>query len=191
MEATGSNRKIRYLVIVLVLGIAVTYVWKEIAVRAALRQAREQRTELIEASRRSLTQQTDDMLKLAAIPLGWAVRSEALRDNYSQVDDYLSLFVKQPFVNGILLVGSDGVVRIATDKKLEGQDAGGLLPADLLQSSATVVVDAAPGDIQVIVPVMGYDARLGTLVLNYSRDAIESRVPEAETPGTEKRAEAE
>jgi hypothetical protein len=177
MESPQKGRGVLYLILFLVAVILAVYVWKVFAVRSVRGEMDAQRVELVDASRRALTVQTAEMLRLAAIPLAWAVRAEAIQENYEQIHDYFARFVKERFVTGIALVGADGTVRAATDKKLEGQPATGVFDPSLLHVQDVVVSDSGEGDIRVAIPILGYQARLGTLILSYSRDAIAERVP--------------
>lgn len=93
------------------------YVWRMITVK----NMEAQRARLVQRSQQVVTSKTVDLLRLATIPLVWAVRKEMLRDNYDQINDYLTRFIKEPHIKQILVVKSDGSVAVATDKKVEGQ----------------------------------------------------------------------
>lgn len=164
------------IVAVLILVIIVQYVSNRFATRGAERRLDEAQTSLAVQAHAVLVEQAHEMLRLSAVPLSWAVRSEMMRDNAAQIDDYLQRFVKEPNINRIALV-VDGSIQIATDKKLEAQSASGVFPVEALGVSEATVVDSDSGEIFLAVPVVGLDERLGTLILVYSRDAIDSHLP--------------
>ena len=107
------------------------------------------------------------MLRLAARPLGWAVRTEMLRSNLSQVDDYIRQFVREPGVRSLILVGKDGRVLLASDRKLETQGAAQLV-SKAIREAIDVVVEESGDSTRIGVPIMGFDDRLGVLVVDYA-----------------------
>jgi hypothetical protein len=158
--------------------------WRALTVRGLESQIETQRKEAVETQRQALASQAGTMLRLAALPLGWAVRTEMIKENFDQIDDYFRLFVKEPGVNRILLVDENERVRVATDRKLEGQPAASLVPASVLQAT-NVVLEESGDSIHMAVPVMAFDSRIGVMVLDYSpRDAAgaPAPAPPAKTP---------
>jgi hypothetical protein len=82
------------------------YAWRALTVRSMEHRMEAQKTEMVEAKRQALKLQARDMLRLAARPFAWAVRTEMLRNNLAQVDDYLRQFVREPGVRSLILVGN-------------------------------------------------------------------------------------
>jgi len=150
--------------------------WRALSIRGLHGQMEAQRSELEEGRRRELATQAGAMLRLAALPLGWAVRAEMIKENFDQIDDYFRLFVKEPGVERLLLVGKDGQIRVATDKKLEGQAAAPLVSAPILEA-VEVVLEESAHSTRVAVPIMALDSRVGVMVLDYSRRAPASPPP--------------
>jgi hypothetical protein len=187
METGLSGRSKAFLTVIaiLVLIILVLYIWKGVAVGRVEERLEAQKAESTERLRDALALQTQETLRLSAVPLGWAVRTALLKDNFEQADNYMQRLVKEPHVTRIVLVGQDGNVTLATDKKLEGQAASGLFSAGALRVSEATVLDEGEGEILLAIPVVSYDARLGTLILGYSRDSIESKVTAAVEPAEE------
>jgi hypothetical protein len=143
------------------------YAWRALTVRGLERQMETQKTEMVEARQQALKLQARDMLRLSARPFAWAVRAEMLRGNLGQVDDYLRQFVRETGVRSLMLVGKDGKIQLASDRKLETQSAEPLVSREI--RNATDVVIEEPGDfIRMGVPVMGFDDRMGVLVIDYA-----------------------
>lgn len=151
------------LIVILLLSLAVAgmYLWKEIAVNRA-------RAQLTERAGRIITEQNRSFIRHVAVPLVWAVRSEMIRDNLDQVDQYLTQFVKEQNMKEIVVATPDGTIVVATNKKLEGTHITAIFPPSVLQVDKTTVTSLENGDIMAVSPVMGLSAKLGTLVLVYT-----------------------
>lgn len=154
------------------------FAWQRVAVNRA--EAR------LAAERQSLTQQfeTDraalgarlrefaliqDRTALARLgtALAWAVRGELIRNNLDQIDQYFKELVRMPRVQRVVLAGQDGKVLVATDSKFLGQPVTQLHPADVL-TTPQVVAQTTPQGYRLVIPVMGLNVRMGTVVIEYS-----------------------
>lgn len=151
---------------VLLLFVGGTYAWKEWAVRGLESRFVAERNQLSTTQRQALDMQARDLLRLAARPLAWAVRAELLRGNVGQVDDYFREFVRERGVTSVLLVGPEGKILLASNRKLETQAADGTVSKALLEAP-DVTIEEAGGLLRLGVPVMGFDRRLGLLVIEY------------------------
>jgi hypothetical protein len=153
-------------VVVLALVVGAVYVWKTVAVRRLEARLSAERSASTSAQHQALTTQARDLLRLTARPLAWAVRAEMLRNNLGQVDDYFREFVRERGVAALILVDKDGRIALATNRKLETQSAEAFVAKSLLDSS-DVAVEEAGTTLRLVVPIMGFDRRLGTLVVDY------------------------
>lgn len=144
--------------LLLVLVIAGTYIWKNVAVSSA-------KTELTQLATQVIGEQNRSHLRLVSIPLVWAIRSEMIRGNYDQVNQYLTQFVKEPGMKEIIVAGPDGKGVVATNKKREGAYVTDSFQQDLLQKDTATVSALENGEILVTAPIMGLNSRLGTLIL--------------------------
>lgn len=145
----------------LVLAIAGVYLWKNVAVTRAKAQLTERAGQIIADQNRSL-------LRLAVVPLAWAVRTEMMAGNYNQINHYLTQFVKEQNMKGIVVAKPDGTIVVATDKKLEGTQVASFFPPSVLQEDKTIVSTQENGDIMVVSPIMGLSEKLGVLILLYT-----------------------
>lgn len=157
-------------ILLLVLFAAGTYLWKDFAVKRAKAAVAERATEVI-------GEQTKASLRLAAIPLVWAVRSEMMRGNMEQVNEYLNQFVKEPNMRELAVAAADGRIVAATDKRREGAPAADAYPADALKAETISAAVQKDGNILVAAPIMGLNARLGTLILLSSPPAYSLDMP--------------
>ena len=152
--------------LVLLLLVGGTYAWKVWTERGLERRFAAERSQLSTTQRQALAVQARDLLRLAARPLGWAVRAELLRGNVGQVDDYFREFVRERGVSSVLLVGPDRKILLASNRKLETQAADAFVSKTILDAP-DVTIEEAGGLIRLGVPVMGFDRRLGVLVIDY------------------------
>ena len=149
------------IILILVLAVAGMYVWKNMAVKRA-------EADLTEQATRIITGQNSDFLRLVTVPLVWAVRSEMIRSNYDQINQYLKQFVKEKNMKEIVIAKPDGTIVVATNKKFEGKPVTDIFPASVLQEDKTTVSSMANGEIMVASPVMGLSSKVGVLILLYT-----------------------
>jgi hypothetical protein len=154
----------------------VTFGWQSFAqmrLEARLEQDREEMTAQIEADRSTMLGQlrsrveteTDESRRQFGLALAWAVRGEMIRNNLDQVDQFFTEIVRLPNTERVLLVGTDNKVLIATDRRLKGADAVALVGADALQLPQVSVRAGQDGTRELVIPVMGLNARIGTVIL--------------------------
>lgn len=164
MEEKKSNYYL-YAIGVLILLLVVVYIWKTAVVRNTEKR-------LTEHYQKVITSRTEGLLRMTAIPFSWAVRKEMIRENYDQINEYLIRFVKEPMVKQILVVKSDGIVAVSTDKKLEGMSFSSLYPTQTLNQDEISATSAEDGNIVVVAPIMGLNARLGFIYMIYMPEKI-------------------
>lgn len=144
--------------VLLALFAAGTYLWKDMAVKRA-------KAEVAERAAEAIVEQARAGLRLAALPLVWAVRSEMISGNMYQVKEYLNQFVREPNMKELAVASADGSIVAATDKKREGAPAADSYPEDALKTDTISASLDKDGNILVTAPVMGLNARLGTLII--------------------------
>ncbi|MFC5285127.1 hypothetical protein ACFPJS_16765 [Pedobacter alpinus] len=105
-------------------------------------------------------------LKLMAKPLVWAIRGEMLRNNLDEIDIITTDLVKQKNIQDVNLINMDGRIINSTNKKLEGSMASGIYRNYLVLDTAQVLI-TSDSIARVIAPVMGYQSKLGVIVMNY------------------------
>jgi hypothetical protein len=179
---SGMTKFYLTIIAILVIAVIAVFLWKEISMRGVASRYEAERSEIAEQTRAALVDQTREMLRLSAVPLGWSVRTEMIKENYHQIDDYMQRFVKEPHVSRVVLVNYEGSIQIATDKKLEGQRADSVFPSAILEVGKVTVHDEGTEEVLVAVPILSYDARLGTLVLAYSLSSITDKLPSPPPP---------
>ena len=106
--------------------------------------------------------------------LSWAVRGELLRNNLDQVSQYLNELVKIKDTERAVLIGDDGKLLVSTDKKLEEAAAKEIYPEELLQQRKITIQSDVNGRKLLIVPIMGLNNRLATVVISYKNPPLNS-----------------
>ena len=158
------------IILLLIIAVAGMYVWKNVAVNRTTVQ-------LTKKAGRIITDQNRMFLRLAVVPLVWAVRSEMIRENYDQINQYLNQFVKEQNMKEIVVAKPDGAIVVATNKKFEGKPVTDIFPASVLQEDKLTVSSLENGVIMVASPVMGLSTKVGILILLYTPASYNLQAP--------------
>lgn len=143
-----------------ILAVAIVYFWKDMERKRKVASIQKMATE-------QMVQNSEDMLKLATKPFVWSVRAEMLRENMDQVNNYFKEMVREKNFELIYLVNPDQKIIVSTDKKLEGQSANELFDPTVFQTDSIIVLKK-DDKLTIAAPVMGYDKKLGVLIMKYS-----------------------
>ncbi len=183
LSKLAKNRSPTWLALLLLILLALTFVWKQLAVGAAENRLEEERqtlTQQFEAdkaavlsqARQALAQNSEQAHRLLGQSLSWAVRGELIRNNLDQIDQYFQELVKTERIRLIVLVGGDGNILLSTDKKLQGSALAEVLPGNLLDATQVAIQPAPEANEKfLVIPVMGLNTRLGTAILRYAPEA--------------------
>ncbi len=175
----NNERKITLgLAAALVLVALAMYGWKVAAVgsvESKLAEADAQQAQahaaLIEQAKQLDASRGQNALSRFCVPLAWAIRRELIANNLDQVDQYFTELVALPGMSSTLLAGPDGKILVASDRKKLTASFSSLYPPEYLQASQIKVVSASNGGLIAVVPIMGLNQRLATLVLEYTPPA--------------------
>lgn len=107
-------------------------------------------------------------LKLLAKPYVWAIRTEIMKGNIEAVNLYSNDMVKEKNFKAISVVNDKGIIISSTDKKLEGAFYSIIGKEQFLKVDSTISEKINENTILVSSPVMGFNKRLGTLILLYT-----------------------
>jgi len=159
----------------LVLAVAGMYVWKVSAVKGVQEKIAQleaenatARNQLAERANQLYMAQTKQALSQFSVPFAWAVRREMMANNLDQVDQYFTDLVKLPGFKSAVLSGPDGKVLVSSDRKNLAVAFDSIYPADYLQASDIKVEQGSSGSLVAVVPIMGLNQHLGTVVLEYT-----------------------
>jgi len=138
----------------------IVWLWKDI--EGSVEQKR-----LIKAANEQLQTNQDAALKLLAKPMVWSIRAEWMRGNKEQVELMLVDVIKGSDLLYLHFLDMSGKVIVSTDKRLEGLTLEDPAVNAALNTDTTVLLpkDKKTEATVLVAPVMGYDRRLGTLVM--------------------------
>ncbi|MEZ4905916.1 MAG: hypothetical protein R2822_31200 [Spirosomataceae bacterium] len=139
----------------------VIYFWKDIQIENIKQDITNQATEQI-------TQHNQQMLKAFAKPLVWTVRAELLRGNVEEINIFTNDLVKVQELQMMNLVDNNGTIISSTNKNYESKPAADIYPPQLMVSDSITILPKSDKVWIVAAPVMSYDKRIGTLLLDYT-----------------------
>lgn len=153
--------------------------WKQIAVNQAesrLERGQAELAQQLDMERKMLTKKAreyaDSQYKKEEERFGqvlaWAVRGELIRNNLDQIDQYLTELVKTKDTERVVLISEEGKLLVSTDKRLEDEEAISVYPKDVLNQRKITIKSDVDGKKMLIVPIMGLNQRLATVVVSYN-----------------------
>ena len=104
--------------------------------------------------------------------LSWAVRGELIRNNIDQIDQYLSEIVRMKDTERVVLIGEDGQLLVSTDKRLEEAKGAEIFPKEILNLQKISIKSDVDGKKILVVPVMGLNKKIATLVVSYKQPKL-------------------
>jgi hypothetical protein len=171
--ANNRRRLIWISIAIMVTAVAILWIGKQIQI-GNLRSESEKEHERIESeARRAVINSHEQHLRLLAKPFTWAVRTEMINNNLSQVNQYTNDMIKEKNISSIMIIDAAGKIITSTNKKWEGKDFAIVGKRLQLQSDTTIIENIKDSILVMSSPVMGFNSRLGTIVLNYNLPKIE------------------
>jgi L-lactate utilization protein LutC len=165
---TGISKKTLWiLVLAAVVLLAGIWIWKEVQIKNIKKEAATDRQQLQNQAESLLVKTQADHLQLLAKPFIWAVRTEMLNKNISQVNQYANDLVKEKNFRSILITDEKGLIVSSTDKKLEGKEYITVGNQSYLSGNATQV-NQINNQLIMSSPIMGFNSRLGTAIITYN-----------------------
>lgn len=168
VQKPNTKRTIGITVIAGLVLLAALWVWKSIEIKNIRKQAAIEKQDLQEQATDQIRQTHEMHLKSLAKPFVWAVRTEMLKNNISQVNLYANDMVKEKNFQKIVITNDRGTVILSTNKKEEGKEFGSIGNAAYLSSNNTTVDTINDSAMVVSSPIMGFNNRLGTLLITYA-----------------------
>jgi hypothetical protein len=145
------------------------YLWLD------LRSTR-QNNRLIKSAEAQIAQSNRDMLMLLSRPMVWSIRAEMLRGNNEQIDLFIADMVRERNFRNILIANINGEIILSTNKMQEGQQAAQYVDVELLSAENTMVEADEHDNLILAAPILGFDKRLGTLIIEYQPEKFEPAV---------------
>lgn len=164
--STGKTMLITIAVAIVLL--AVLWIWKSVEISNVEKKAENDRQALKEAAIKQIILAHEMHLKLLAKPYVWAIRSEMMQGNIDQVNLFANDLVKEQNFQRIAVANDKGLIVSSTNKKDEGQPFSTIGKAEGLNNNNTTVENISDSMLIMTSPVMGFNSRLGTLLIKYS-----------------------
>ncbi len=174
---SANQKTCMYIIVVVVAAMVGIYLWKIISEHNLRRNMENQRIVLTERAQLIMEAKTNDLLNLMTVPFVWAVRREMIRENYDQINEYLTQFVKNREIKKIIVVDTNGIIVVATDKKQEGKSFSAYYQQEYLKHTEINKANDSEGNIQIVAPIMGLNRRIGTLLITFIPEKINLDVP--------------
>ncbi len=152
--------------------IVLLFAWKTIAVSKVesnmAKKLEHERVLITQQAREYADQQYIKEEERFGQVLSWAVRSELIRNNLDQIDQYLSEIVKMRDTERVVLINEEGQLLVSTDKRLEEAKAAELYPKEILGLQKISVKSDVDGKKILVIPVMGLNKKIATVVVSYN-----------------------
>ena len=142
----------------------VVYVWFNMKINTIEKNNTKQKQEIENTYTLKIDSIELSTIKLTSKVLSWAVRSELLRENTEQIDQFFNNFVKEKNINRVDLIEPvTGAIVKSTDKKLEGTMANGKM------LNSVDIVENDSSTLSLINPILGLDKTIGILVITIKK----------------------
>lgn len=160
---------------VLAVAVMVLAVWGIIDRHRADTALERQRATMTAKARTALEQQTNELLALSAGPLAWAFRAEMLAGDVADLDAYMAKLAGLEYVRRVVVFDEQGKVIASTNMKFKGQTLHDVFP-DVALTGTEPRVTATTDDLRTIVPIMGFDRQIGTVVVDYAKASVDKKL---------------
>lgn len=164
----GSAKKIILIIIlVAVILIAAIWIWKNSQISNIREEASHEKQMIQDRAKTLIINSHKEHLKLLVKPYVWAVRSELMQGNINQVNLYANEMVKEKNFQNIVVANNKGIIISSTNKKNEGKDFTSVGKPEYSSADTTIVEKINDSLLVVSSPIMGFNNKLGTLMINY------------------------
>ncbi len=173
---TPSKNNRRILLITILIGLslaAAIWILKEVQMNNIKKDDERDRQSLHDKVAKQIIDSKKENLKVLAKPYVWAVRSEMLKGNISQVNLYANEMVKEGNFESVMVADGQGIIISSTNKKDEGLQFSTISNSAYLSSDSTMVNSRNDSILVMSSPIMGFNNRLGTLIITYALPRIE------------------
>lgn len=163
----GAIMKSNKAIAVLILLLFVVIVWSMIQVRINESRFNKEKAQLIERNEIVIDSLKNEHLAFVSEVFSWSVRSELLRDNTENLNQLLTVFVKESGADLVQVINAaDHTILLSSDKKFENTTYLGPFPDDVTE---TVRTDEQ-GVLKLFTPVMGFSSMMGILLVVRNRE---------------------
>lgn len=152
---------------VLLVFLIVVFAWFSIKGITDKKQFEKEKTALITQHTFQLDSLKLQSIKFSSNVFSWSVRSEMLRKNEENLNQLFTIFAKESNASLVQLVNlEDNTILISSDKKFEGTNF--VMPENINLDQQVTTEEKSK--ITVLTPVMGFNSKIGLLVVEISKN---------------------
>jgi len=153
--------------VVLALLLIVVAIWFLIKVSVDAKRFENEKTQLISLYETQMDSLQVKHIEFASTVFSWSVRSELMRNNVENLNQLLTVFVKESGADLVQLVNPENkLILLSSDKKFEGTTYNQNLDFEI---ENTVVLEQ-DGKVIIVTPVMGFNSTIGILIVELKHD---------------------
>jgi len=153
--------------VVLALLLIVVAIWFLIKVSVDAKRFENEKTQLITLYETQMDSLQVKHIEFASTVFSWSVRSELMRNNVENLNQLLTVFVKESGADLVQLVNPENkLILLSSDKKFEGTTYNQNLDFEI---ENTVVLEQ-DGKVIIVTPVMGFNSTIGILSVELKHD---------------------
>lgn len=147
----------------LIIIIFIIIVWALYKINILRNNFQNKKSEIINKYELRLDSLNTDRMQLTAKTFSWAIRSELIRENKEQINQFFNEFIKIPEIIKLQYINSENSkIEISTDKKDEGTTNLNFIKIN----SQIVISDSLK--FTIITPITGLNKKLGVFVISIS-----------------------
>lgn len=164
MESTENKylqfiyRKKYYLGLILLL--IIILIWHYSKMHSLQKSAEKEKVEIVTKYETKLDSLNAVQLQQTAKAFSWAIRSELIRGNTDQINQFFNEFIKMPGIIKLQLINPESsIIEISTDKKDEG-----LQNADYNNIKDQETINET-SELKIVTPISGMNKQIGVFIL--------------------------
>ncbi len=166
--STDAAKQIALIVVTGLVLLSVLWIWKSIEIRNILAKDAAERQQFKEEAIGQIQQSHKNHLKLLAKSFVWVVRDEIISGKLSRANLYVNDMLKEDNIQKVTITDGKGIVVFSTAKREQGKEFAIIGDPVYLLSKTTMVDTINDSTMIVSSPIMGFNSRLGTLIITYS-----------------------
>ncbi len=168
MQVNKSKKGIYITIVIVIALLAGIWIWKDMQLRSLQKESANRAVEMkYRFTQQMLKIQVQDIRSIIK-PLVWAVRNEMLKNNLTDISFYINELVKEKGFQFILITNDKNIIVSSTNKKWEGSPFEVTGVSSDLSGDSTIIKTLNNNNILAGAPIMGFNKRLGTVVISFS-----------------------
>lgn len=172
------DRNVCLVVLALLAALAVgLFVWRAVEARLAEQRLAAQRQQFAAQSQQDLQARTNEVLRLLAAPIAWAVRAPLATGDPEPINALFNELARDPDLREVMLIDNRGQVLVATNAARLGAPLGADVPVASAEQNSPTVLPHAAGTAFLFVPITDPKGRLGTVIVYYQAAPAGTRKP--------------